>query len=110
MTKGSFINAIVALAGIGGSTNAVVHLLAIAGRLGIKLTLDDFDKIGSNVPLLANLQPAGTHLMEDFFRAGGLLALLKELKDLLDPTAITVTGKALVSYLDDAQIFFQFSL
>ena len=105
MTKGSFINAIVALAGIGGSTNAVVHILAIAGRLGIKLTLDYFDKIGSKVPLLANLQPAGTHLMEDFFRAGGLLALLKELKDLLYPTAITVTGKALVSYLDDAQIF-----
>ena len=105
MTKGSFINAIVALAGIGGSSNAVVHLLAIAGRLGIKLTLDDFDKIGSNVPLLANLQPAGTHLMEDFFRAGGLLALLKELKDLMDPKAITVTGKPLVDYLDDAQIF-----
>ena len=105
MTKGSFINAIVSLAGIGGSTNAVVHLLAIAGRLGIKLTLDDFDKIGSNVPLLANLQPAGTHLMEDFFRAGGLLALLKELKDLLDPKAITVTGKPLVDYLDDAEIF-----
>jgi dihydroxy-acid dehydratase len=105
MTKGSFINAIVALAGIGGSTNAVVHLLAIAGRLGIKLTLDDFDKIGSNVPLLANLQPAGTHLMEDFFRAGGLLALLKELKDLMDPKAITVTGKPLVDCLDDAEIF-----
>ena len=105
MTKGSFINAIVALAGIGGSTNAVVHLLAIAGRLGIKLTLDDFDKIGSNVPLLANLQPAGTHLMEDFFRAGGLLALLKELKDLMDPKAITVTGKPLVDYLADAEIF-----
>jgi len=105
MTKGSFINTIVALAGIGGSTNAVVHLLAIAGRLGIKLTLDDFDKIGSKVPLLANLQPAGNHLMEDFYRAGGLLALLKELKDLLDPTAITVTGKPLVSYLDDAQIY-----
>ena len=105
MTKGSFINAIVALAGIGGSTNAVVHLLAIAGRLGIKLTLDDFDKIGSNVPLLANLQPAGTHLMEDFFRAGGLLALLKELKDLMDPKAITVTGKPLVDYLPDAEIF-----
>ena len=105
MTKGSFINAIVALAGIGGSTNAVVHLLAIAGRLGIKLTLDDFDKIGSSVPLLANLQPAGTHLMEDFFRAGGLLALLKELKDLMDPKAITVTGKPLVDYLNDAEIF-----
>jgi len=105
MTKGSFINAIIALAGIGGSTNAVVHLLAIAGRLGIKLTLDDFDKIGSNVPLLANLQPAGNHLMEDFFRAGGLLALLKELKDLMDPKAITVTGKPLVDYVDDAEIF-----
>ncbi|MEY2827459.1 MAG: hypothetical protein RLZZ183_578 [Actinomycetota bacterium] len=105
LTKGSFLNAIVALAGIGGSTNAVVHLLAIAGRLGIDLTLDDFDKTGSKVPLLANLQPAGQFLMEDFFRSGGLLALLKELKDLLDPKAITVTGKPLVSYLDNAEIF-----
>ena len=105
LTKGSFLNAIVALAGIGGSTNAVVHLLAIAGRLGIDLTLDDFDKTGSKVPLLANLQPAGQFLMEDFFRSGGLLALLKELKDLLDPKAITVTGKPLVDYLDSAQIF-----
>ncbi len=105
LTKGSFLNAIVALAGIGGSTNAVVHLLAIAGRLGIDLTLDDFDKTGSKVPLLANLQPAGQFLMEDFFRSGGLLALLKELKDLLDPEAITVTGKPLVSYLDNAEIF-----
>lgn len=107
LTKGSFLNAIVALAGIGGSTNAVVHLLAIAGRLGINLTLDDFDKTGSKVPLLANLQPAGQFLMEDFFRSGGLLALLKELKDLLDPKAITVTGKPLVSYLDSAEIYDQ---
>ena len=105
LTKGSFLNAIVALAGIGGSTNAVVHLLAIAGRLGIDLTLDDFDKTGSKVPLLANLQPAGQFLMEDFFRSGGLLALLNELKDLLDPKAITVTGKPLVSYLYSAQIY-----
>lgn len=105
LTKGSFLNAIVALAGIGGSTNAVVHLLAIAGRLGIDLTLDDFDKTGSKVPLLANLQPAGQFLMEDFFRSGGLLALLNELKDLLDPKAITVTGKPLVSYLDSAEIY-----
>ncbi len=105
LTKGSFLNAIVALAGIGGSTNAVVHLLAIAGRLGIDLTLDDFDKTGSKVPLLANLQPAGQFLMEDFFRSGGLLALLKELKDLLDPKAITVTGKPLVSYLENAEIY-----
>ena len=76
MTKASFHNAIVALAAIGGSTNAVVHLLAIAGRLGIDLTLDDFDRIGSDVPLLVNLQPSGSYLMEDFFRAGGLLAVL----------------------------------
>ena len=105
MTKGSFLNAIVALAGIGGSTNAVVHLLAIAGRLGIDLSLKDFDKTGSHVPLLVNLQPAGKYLMEDLYRAGGLLAVLKELEDLLDPKAITVTGKPLTSYLTEAEIY-----
>ena len=105
MTKGSFLNAIVALAGIGGSTNAVVHLLAIAGRLGIDLSLKDFDKTGSHVPLLVNLQPAGKYLMEDLYRAGGLLAVLKELEDLLDPKAITVTGKSLTSYLSEAEIY-----
>ena len=71
ITKESFHNAIVTLAAIGGSTNAVVHLLAIAGRLGIDITLDDFDRIGTGVPLLVNLQPAGKYLMEDLFRAGG---------------------------------------
>ena len=105
MTKGSFLNAIVALAGIGGSTNAVVHLLAIAGRLGIDLSLKAFDKTGSHVPLLVNLQPAGKYLMEDLYRAGGLLAVLKELEDLLDPKAITVTGKPLTSYLSEAEIY-----
>ena len=105
MTRGSFLNAIVALAGIGGSTNAVVHLLAIAGRLGIDLSLKDFDKTGSHVPLLVNLQPAGKYLMEDLYRAGGLLAVLKELEDLLDPKAITVTGKPLTSYLSEAEIY-----
>ena len=105
LSRGSFQNAIVALAAIGGSTNAVVHLLAIAGRLGIDLTLDDFDSIGSHVPLLVNLQPAGHFLMEDFHRAGGLLSVLREVKDLLDPTALTVTGKPLVDYLDAAQIW-----
>ena len=94
-----------ALAAIGGSTNAVVHLLAIAGRLGIDLTLDDFDRIGSGVPLLVNLQPAGRYLMDDFHRAGGLLAVLREVQDLLDPTALTVTGKPLVDYLDAARIW-----
>ncbi|HET9871842.1 MAG TPA: IlvD/Edd family dehydratase [Propionibacteriaceae bacterium] len=101
-TAGSFRNAIVALAAIGGSTNAVIHLLAIAGRLGVELTLDDFDKIGSRVPLLVDLQPAGRFLMEDFHRAGGLLAVLGEVRDLLDPAALTVTGLPLVEYLEEA--------
>jgi dihydroxy-acid dehydratase len=105
LSRASFLNAIVALAAIGGSTNAVVHLLAIAGRLGIDLTLDDFDRTGSGVPLLVDLQPAGRGLMEDFHRAGGLLAVLREVRDLLDPAALTVTGRPLADYLDDARIW-----
>ena len=105
LTRGSFHNAIVALAAIGGSTNAVVHLLAIAGRLGIDLTIDDFDRIGANVPLLVNLQPAGQYLMDDLYRAGGFLAVLREVKDLLDPEALTITGKPLVDHLDAARIW-----
>jgi dihydroxy-acid dehydratase len=105
LTKASFHNAIVALAAIGGSTNAVVHLLAIAGRLGIDLTIDDFDRVGAEVPLLVNLQPAGRYLMDDLYRAGGFLAVLREVKDLLDPTALTITGRPLVDYLDDARIW-----
>ncbi|MGP3920841.1 IlvD/Edd family dehydratase [Nonomuraea sp. 10N515B] len=104
MTRGSFLNAIVALAALGGSTNAVVHLLAIAGRLGVELTQDDFDRTGSGVPLLVDLQPAGRHLMEDLHRAGGLHAVLAEVRDLLDPAAITVTGRPLVEALGDAKI------
>ena len=105
MTIGSFTNAIVALGAIGGSTNAVVHLLAIAGRLGIKLTLDDFDRIGSRIPLLVNLQPAGEYLMEDLFRAGGLAAVMKEVEKHLDRSAITVTGKPYVDSLNGAEIY-----
>src|SRR6202162_1832354 len=105
LTRGSVLNAIVALAAIGGSTNAVVHLLAIAARLGIELTQDDFDLTGSQVPLLVDLQPAGRFLMEDFFRAGGLHAVLREVRDLLDPTAMTVTGKPLVEHLGDGEIW-----
>jgi dihydroxy-acid dehydratase len=105
LTEASFHNAIVALAAIGGSTNAVVHLLAIAGRLGIDLTIDDFDRIGADVPLLVNLQPAGQYLMDDFHRAGGFLAVLREVRDLLDPSALTITGKPLVDHLDDAKIW-----
>jgi dihydroxy-acid dehydratase len=107
LTKANFHNAIVALAAIGGSTNAVVHLLAVAGRLGIDLTIDDFDRIGAEVPLLVNLQPAGRYLMDDLHRAGGFLAVLREVRDLLDPTALTITGRPLVDYLDDARIWDQ---
>jgi len=105
MTKASFENAILTLASIGGSTNAVVHLLAIAGRLGVTLSLDDFDRIGSRTPLLVNLQPSGKYLMEDFYRAGGLSAVFNQLINLLNPKAITVTGKALISTIGDGEIF-----
>lgn len=105
LTRAAFHNAIVTLAAIGGSTNAVVHLLAIAGRVGVELTLDDFDRVGSGVPVLVDLQPAGRFLMDDLFRAGGLLAVLREVRDLLDPSALTVTGRPLVEYLDDAAVW-----
>ncbi|WP_345802998.1 IlvD/Edd family dehydratase [Microbacterium sp. AZCO] len=105
LTKANFHNAIVALAAIGGSTNAVVHLLAIAGRLGIELSIDDFDRIGAQVPLLVNLQPAGRYLMDDLYRAGGFLAVMREVRDLLDPEALSITGKPFVDYLEDAQIW-----
>ncbi|GAA4192398.1 IlvD/Edd family dehydratase [Microbispora amethystogenes] len=104
MTRGSFLNAVVALAALGGSTNAVVHLLAIAGRLGVELTQDDFDRTGSGVPLLVDLLPAGRFLMDDLHRAGGLHAVLREVRDLLDPEAITVTGRPLVDWLGAARI------
>ena len=105
MTRESFLNAIIAVAATGGSTNSVVHLLAIAGRLGVDLTLDDFDEAGSGVPLLLNLQPSGTFLMDDLYRAGGLLAALSQVKDLLHPEPITVTGKPLIDYLGDSPVY-----
>ena len=105
MTKASFENAIMTLASIGGSTNAVVHLLAIAGRLGLDLTLNDFDRVGSRIPLLVNLQPAGKYLMEDFYRAGGLGAVFRQLSQVLNSEAITVTGKSITSTIDDGEIF-----
>ena len=105
VTRESFHNAVVALAAVGGSTNAVVHLMAIAGRLGIDLDLADFDRIGSGVPLLVNLQPAGAYLMEDLYRAGGVLAVLAQVADLLDPGAVTVTGRTLVEAVADHPVW-----
>jgi L-arabonate dehydrase len=95
VSRASFRNAIRVLAAIGGSTNAVIHLLAIAGRAGVDLSLDDFDTVGRGIPLLVNLMPAGRFLMEDFYYAGGLPAVLRELGDLLEPDARTVSGLSL---------------
>jgi len=89
----AFENAIKVNAAIGGSTNFVIHLLAIAGRTGIPLTLEDFNRISTGIPLIANLQPSGKHFMEDLFYAGGLPAVMKELQGILNNQCITVNGK-----------------
>jgi len=92
LTRAAFENAIRVNAAIGGSTNAAVHLLALAGRVGVELSLEDFDGLTREIPLLVDLMPSGVHLMEDFFYAGGLPAVMAELGDLLDTSALTVTG------------------
>ena len=95
LTRGAFENAIRVLAGIGGSTNAVLHLIAIAGRVGIPLALEDFDAIGSALPCLVDLQPSGRFLMEDFFEAGGIPAVVREMESVIDKNAVTVNGQTL---------------
>jgi dihydroxy-acid dehydratase len=95
MTRRSLLNGVTALMALGGSTNAVVHLVAIAGRLGVELTLEDFDRISRSTPCLANIKPSGEYVMEDFFNAGGLPALLRQISDLLDLECPTVNGKPL---------------
>ena len=95
LTRQAFENAIRTNAAIGGSTNAVIHLLAVAGRMGVELKLDDWDKLGSQIPCLVDLQPSGRFLMEDFFYAGGVPAVLKEIRHLLHLDALTVNGKTI---------------
>jgi dihydroxy-acid dehydratase len=97
LTRGAFENAIRTNAAIGGSTNAVIHLIAIAGRIGVPLGLDDFDRIGDGLPCLVDIQPSGTHLMEDFFYAGGVPAVLRELGEagVLNRDALTVNGRSI---------------
>ncbi len=102
LTRKAFENAIKANAAIGGSTNSVVHLLAIAGRLGVKLELSDWDKLGSELPCLLNLQPSGQHLMEDFYYAGGLPAVLREIAHELHADALTANGKTMGENVADA--------
>jgi dihydroxy-acid dehydratase len=106
MTRAAFENAIRIDMAIGGSTNAVVHLIAIAGRLGIKLTLDDFDRISKTTPYIVNVKPSGQYLMEDFFFAGGVPAVLKEMLPLLDGGLLTVTGKTLAQNVENAECFY----
>jgi len=105
MTRAAFENAILMHAAIGGSTNAVVHLLALAGRLGVPLTLKDFDEIAREAPLLVNLMPSGKYLMEDFCYAGGAPAVAKELGPLYRRDAITVSGKSQGEIADAAKVW-----
>ena len=102
LTKQAFENAIMVNGAIGGSTNAVVHLLAIAGRIGVPLTLDDWDRLGRAMPCLVNLMPSGQYLMEDFYYAGGLPVVIREIGDRLHKNALTVNGKAIWDNAKDA--------
>jgi dihydroxy-acid dehydratase len=107
LTRAAFENAIRANGAIGGSTNAVVHLIAIAGRLGVELTLEDWDRLGREVPCLVNLMPSGAYLMEDFYYAGGLPVVLRELAEnaLLNTDALTVTGRSMGEEVAKAECF-----
>lgn len=102
LTREAFENAIMVNAAIGGSTNFVVHLLAIAGRVGVELALDDFDKLSARIPLLANLSPSGQYMMEEFYYAGGLPAVMKELLSVLHKNISTVSGKTVAENLSKA--------
>jgi L-arabonate dehydrase len=102
LTRQAFENAIRVNAAIGGSTNAVIHLLAIAGRIGIDLDLKDWDDIGQKLPCLLDLQPSGKFLMEDFYYAGGLPAVIRQLESVIDKTALTANGKTLWENCQDA--------
>jgi dihydroxy-acid dehydratase len=105
LTKEAFENAIKINAAVGGSTNFIIHLLAIAGRIGVKLNLKEFDDLGSKIPLLVNLMPSGKFLMEDFFDAGGLPVVIKEMKKHLHKNVITVNGKSLVENNTNAECY-----
>ena len=89
---------------MGGSTNAIIHLVAMARRAGVALDMERFDDISREIPVLANVRPSGKYLMEDFYYAGGILGLMAELRDRLDLTCLTVTGKPLADGLDGAKV------
>jgi len=103
LTRDAFENAIVTNAAIGGSTNFVIHLTAIAGRIGIELNIEDYDRLSKSIPLIANLQPSGKYFMEDLYYAGGLPAVMKELKTLLHTKAITANGKTVGENVESSE-------
>jgi dihydroxy-acid dehydratase len=103
LTRQAIENAIKVNAAIGGSTNLVIHLLAIAGRIGVDLTLDDFDRLASDLPCLVNLQPSGQYLMEDFCYAGGLPVVMKEIAQYLHKDIVTSTGQSVWDNVKDAE-------
>ncbi len=105
LTRKAFENAIRAVGAIGGSTNAVIHLLAIAGRMGVNLSLEDWDALGRDVPCLVNIMPSGKYLMEDFYYAGGLPAVIRELGKLIHGDALTVNGKTMGENVAEAPCY-----
>ena len=105
LTRKAFENAIIVNAAIGGSTNFVIHLLAIAGRIGVPLILKDFDHLSSSIPLIANIQPSGKYFMEDLYYSGGLPAVLKELTNRLHGDSITANGKTLEENFKHAECY-----
>ncbi|MFN2629917.1 MAG: IlvD/Edd family dehydratase [Gaiellaceae bacterium] len=104
LTAGAFDNAITLLMAVGGATNAVVHLLALAGRVGVPISLDRFHELSRRTPLLANIRPSGEHLVEQLHRAGGIRAVLRELAPLLHGEALTVSGDTLAKGLEGAEV------
>lgn len=105
LTRAAFENAIMVNAAIGGSTNFVIHLLAIAGRIGVNLTIDDMDKYSSGIPLLANLQPSGSYFMEDLYYAGGLPVIINELLSMLNKDCLTANGKTVRENFSTAECY-----
>ncbi|GAB3282207.1 L-arabinonate dehydratase [Larkinella harenae] len=105
LTRQAFENAIMVNAALGGSTNFILHLTAIAGRMGVELSIDDFDQLSAQIPLLANLQPSGEHFVEDLFYAGGLPAIIRELQSFLHNDAMTINGRTLGENCANAECY-----
>ena len=100
MTSAAFKNALRVLLAVGGSTNGIIHITAVAGRLGIEVDLASFDEMGKETPVLIDLKPSGQYYMDDLYRAGGLGAILRELKPLLNLDCLTITGRTLGEEID----------